>query len=141
MARKKQKSNAAVLVALGLTAFGIYQFGIVGNQAIGKNTSYHASPVTTLLPSSASEPLDKPRFVNVASLNVRHTPSLSGPLIMALSRGTALKVLDREGAWLLVDLGPTLEGWVAESLTTTQGPKPDYLPPARLSGLEQFFRN
>jgi len=40
--------------------------------------------------------------------------------------------LDRDGGWLLVDLGPTLEGWVAERLTTTQAPKPAYLPPARL---------
>ena len=85
-------------------------------------------------PHPASPPLCIPRFVNVASLNVRHTPSISGELIMTLPRGTALRVLERREGWLLVDLNPTLEGWVAERLTTTQVPQQRHLPPASLTG-------
>lgn len=135
MAKKKKNSNAVGWVILGLMAFGIYQFGIVGGPGRRESSEPRsATAVTTTRLDSASEPLSKPRFVNVASLNVRHTPSTSGPLITTLPRGTMLKVLDRQGGWLLVDLSPTLEGWVTERLTTTQGPKPDYLPPAQLSG-------
>ena len=134
MARKKQKSNAAAWLALGVVALGIYHFGIVGNDGSGRVTGSQpaSSSINTSPSSSASEPLSKPRIVNVASLNVRHTPNPSGPLITTLPHGTSLTVLDQDGGWLLVDLGPTLEGWVAERLTTTQAPKPAYLPPAHL---------
>lgn len=136
MAKKKQSSSPVGWVILGLMACGIYHFGVLGNHGGGAASGPRSPSSVSATPSasSASVPLDRPRFVNVASLNVRHTPSLSGPLITALPRGTALKVLDRDGGWLLVDLGPRLEGWVAERLTTTQGPKPSYLPPAGLSG-------
>jgi uncharacterized protein YgiM (DUF1202 family) len=137
MAKKKQNSSAIGWVVLGLMAFGIYQFGIAGSpdrrETAERRTTTSSSTATTQ-PRPALEPLSKPRFVNVASLNVRHTPSTSGPLIMALPRGTQLKVLDRQDGWLLIDLSPTLEGWVSERLTTTQGPKQPYVPPARLLG-------
>lgn len=85
----------------------------------------------TVQSHSASAPLDIPRFVNVASLNVRH--STSGELIMMLPRGPALRVLDRQEGWLLVAFSPTLEGWVAERLTTTQVLQKPNLSPASLT--------
>ena len=100
---------------------------------LGRLTRIAAPAPSRVTPSdSASEPLNKPRYVNVASLNVRHTPSASGPLIMALPRGTPMKVLDRKDGWLLIDLSPTLEGWVTERFTTVQAPQQDYVPPAPL---------
>jgi hypothetical protein len=121
MAKRKQNSNAVGWVLLGIIAFGIFQFG--GQENLGRGASgapQSATSAKTVQSHSASAPLDAPRFVNVALLNVRHTPSNSGELIMTLPRGTALRVLDRQDGWLLVDLNPTLEGWVAERLTTTQ---------------------
>jgi hypothetical protein len=53
---------------------------------------------------------------------------------MTLPRGTQLRVLERWEGWLLVDLNPTLEGWVAERLTTTQVQQQRYLPPSSLAG-------
>lgn len=137
MAKKKQSSSPVGWVILGLMAFGIYHFGVLGNHGGGAASGPRSPSSVSATPSasSASVPLDRPRFVNVASLNVRHTPSTSGPLVTALPRGTVLKVMGREGGWLLVDLGPTLEGWVAEHLTTTQSPKPDFRPPARVTGV------
>lgn len=135
MAKKKQKSNAAGLVLLGLIALGVYHFGISGIQGkreSAKPQSAHTVGGTQTFASSV--PLNQPRYVNVAALNVRHTPSTSGPLITVLPRGTPLKVLDRRDGWLLVDLSATLEGWVAEGLTTTQNPKPVYVPPTPLKG-------
>ena len=129
--KKKQGSNVIGWVILGAMAFGIYQFGIVGSMNRPSGTvARPAGHVATASPKPASAPLDAPRYVNVASLNVRHTPDPSGPLVTALSRGTQLKVLGRQDGWLLVDLSPTLEGWVAEHLTTTEAPGPAYRPPA-----------
>jgi len=129
--KKQQSSNVIGWVILGAMAFGIYQFGIVGSmdrpaEAVARpaNAGAKASP------RSAAVPLDAPRFVNVAELNVRHTPDTAGPLVMTLPRGTALRVLGRQDGWLLIDINPTLEGWVAEHLTTTTAPAPSYRPPA-----------
>ena len=132
MARKKQQnSNVFGWVILGAMAFGIYQFGILGSMdRPAEAAARPARAVTTTSPRPAAVPLDAPRYVDVAELNVRHTPGTSGPLVMTLPRGTALKVLGRQDGWLLVDLGPTLEGWVAEHLTTTTAPEPSYRPPA-----------
>lgn len=135
MAKRKQNSNAVGWVLLVITTFGIFQFGGLGN--MGRSTGVapkSATSATTVQSNHESAPLDTPRFVNVASLNVRHTPSISGELIMTLPRGTELRVLDRQEGWLLVDLNPTLEGWVAERLTTTQVLQQPNLPPASLTG-------
>jgi Membrane-bound lytic murein transglycosylase len=129
MAKKKRKSGLLGWLLLGLVALGVFQSGIfeLGVEGPPKGSSNAGQSVATTKPSA---PLSAPRFVNVASLNVRHTPSPSGELIMALPRGAALRVLDRQNGWLLVDLNPTLEGWVAEHLTTTKVPQQRYLPPA-----------
>jgi hypothetical protein len=134
MAKRKQNSNVVGWMILGIMAFGIFQFGILGNSdpRVGAATQ-SAMSATIAQPHPASPPLSMPRFVNVASLNVRHTPSTSGELIMTLSHGTALRVLERKEGWLLVDLNPTLEGWVAERLTTTQVPQQRHLRPASLT--------
>lgn len=135
MARKKQNSNVIGWAILGLLAFGIFQFGIMGNaDRSAPSAQKPAAPRSVTQTSPASVPLDAPRFVNVASLNVRHAPSQTADLITALPRGTQLRVLDRQDGWLLVDLNPTLEGWVTERFTTTQGPAQRYAPPAALSG-------
>lgn len=144
MARKKQQSNLIGWVILGLMGLAIVQFGILGNPgraAAPTQRSASAQPAPPAAPapspapaSSASVPLNTPRFVNVASLNVRHAPSANADLIMALPRGTPLRVLDRKNGWLLIDLNPTLEGWVSERLTTTESPKQAYRPPAALQG-------
>ncbi len=129
--KKKQGSNIAGWVILGAMAFGIYQFGIVGSMDRPSGAvARPATPATAATPKLPSAPLDAPRYVDVASLNVRHTPEAAGALVMTLPRGTALRVLDRRDGWLLVDLSPTLEGWVAEHLTTTEAPGPTYRPPA-----------
>lgn len=136
MAKKKQNSNVIGWAMIGMLAFGIFHFGVQGNAVQPNNSTPRAAPSVTATQSlSASAPLDAPRFVNVASLNVRHAPNPAAPLIMALPRGTQLRVLDRHDGWLLVDLNPTLEGWVTERFTTTDGPKQGYRPPARLLGL------
>lgn len=128
MAKKKQSSHFAGWIIAGLLGVVAYQSGILDGL-----TRIAAPAPSRVTPSdSASEPLNKPRYVNVASLNVRHTPSASGPLIMALPRGTPMKVLDRKDGWLLIDLSPTLEGWVTERFTTVQAPQQDYVPPAPL---------
>lgn len=133
MAKRKRNSNAVGwLLLLGLLAVGVFQFGGAGN--LWRAATAPATAAKTVQSHSASAPLDTPRLVNVASLNVRHTPSTSGELIMTLPRGTALRVLDRQGGWLLVDLNPTLEGWVAERLTTIQVLQPAKLPPSSLAG-------
>ena len=135
MAKKKQNSNALGWVILGIIAFGIFQLGVLGNQGRHASAATQTGTSAIIVQShSASAPLNTPRFVNVASLNVRHSPSSSGELIMTLPRGTSLRVLERREGWLLVDLNPTLEGWVAERLTTTQVPQQRYLPPALLTG-------
>ena len=133
MAKKKQNSNLIGWVILGLLAFGIFQFAILGDRG-GSVASTQKSAGSGSATQSAPEsvPLDIPRFVNVASLNVRHSASPTAELITALPRGTPLRVLDRQNGWLLVDLNPTLEGWVTERFTTTQTPKHRYLPPAPL---------
>lgn len=135
MAKKKQDSNILGLAILGLLAFGIFQFGTAAQRDDDRRASPAPRPAQSA-PAAASNsstvPLTEPRFVNVASLNVRHVPNESGPLIMALPRGTALKVLGRQDGWLLVDLNPTLEGWVSERLTTTQSPRQGYVPPGQL---------
>ncbi|OAM78352.1 SH3 domain-containing protein [Devosia elaeis] len=134
MARKKQNSNLVGWAILGLLAFGIFQFGIMGNaDRPAPSAAKPAAPRTATQASPASVPLDVPRFVNVASLNVRHAPSQAADLITALPRGTRLRVLDRQDGWLLVDLNPTLEGWVTERFTTTDGPA-QYRPPAAVPG-------
>ena len=133
MAKKKQSSHLAGWIIAGLLGVVAYQSGIldgIGRVAAPAQQSTGPSRVTQS--DSASEPLNKPRYVNVASLNVRHTPSASGPLIMALPRGTPMKVLDRKDGWLLIDLSPTLEGWVTERFTTVQAPGQDHVPPAPL---------
>ena len=131
--RKKQGSNVIGWVILGAMAFGIYQFGIVGSMdEPAEAAARPAGAVAATGPRPASVPLDAPRYVDVAALNVRHTPGTSGPLVTTLPRGTALRVLGRQDGWLLVDLSPTLEGWVAEHLTTTTAPAPSYRPPAPL---------
>ena len=133
--KKKQSSNATFWVILGFVALGIYQFVVLENpDRRATSPSQPAATAASRPLDKVLQPLNKPRYVNVASLNVRHTPSTSGPLIMALPRGTQLRALDREGAWLLVDLSPTLEGWVWEGHTTIEGSKQQYLPPARVSG-------
>ncbi|WEK02797.1 MAG: SH3 domain-containing protein [Candidatus Devosia phytovorans] len=134
MAKKKQNSNWAGWVILGVIGFGIYQFAMVDRPATGGSASPAARSAPPASPASASAPLSAPRFVNVASLNVRHTPDTAGPLIMTLPRGTALRVIDRQNGWLLVDLNPSLEGWVSEQLTTTQAPQKRLVPPAALTG-------
>ena len=137
MARKKrqQGSNAVGLVILAALGLGLYWFGVMP----GRDSAAGPTPVTrsvsttaTLQVRTAPAPLDVPRFVNVAELNVRHTPNTSGPLVMTLQRGTPLKVLGRKDGWLLIDINPTLEGWVSEALTTTASPEPNYRPPAAL---------
>lgn len=133
MAKKnKQSSNLVGWVILGAIGFGIYHFGIAPgierpSAAVARPASAAAS---TAQPKPAAVPLDAPRFVNVATLNVRHTPSASSPLVMTLPRGTALRVIGRQDGWLLIDINPTLEGWVSEQLTTTSAPKEAYRPPA-----------
>lgn len=131
MAKKKQGSNLIGWVLLGLLAFGIFQFGIMGQPGRPATAPQRSVPVEATPPASAV-PLSAPRFVAVASLNVRHAPSTASELITALPRGTRLRVLDRQNGWLLVDLTPTLEGWVSERLTTTQSPGQTYKPPALL---------
>jgi len=131
MAKKKQKSNLVGWVILGLMAFGIVQFGILGDRDRPVASTSKSAGSQAARPSPAAPvPLSTPRFVNVAALNVRHAPSPTAALITALPRGTALRVLDRRDGWLLVDLNPTLEGWVTEHLTTTQSPTQHYVPPA-----------
>lgn len=133
MAKKKQSSHFAGWIIAGLLGVVAYQSGILdGLSRIAAPAQQSTAPSRVTLSDSASEPLNKPRYVNVASLNVRHTPSASGPLIMALPRGTPMKVLDRKDGWLLIDLSPTLEGWVTERFTTVQAPQQDYVPPAPL---------
>lgn len=135
MARKKQNSNAVGWVILGLMGFGIFYLATAASREDSAVAAARPAQSTPAPQSdSASAPLSQPRFVNVASLNVRHTPSTSGALIMELPRGTALRVLDRRDGWLLVDLNPTLEGWVAERLTTVRAPNQTYLPPAAVTG-------
>lgn len=136
--KKKQGSNLVGLVILGVIGFGIYQFGIVGTPdrsaaPTARSDAVASTPAKPAAkPAAASVPLSAPRFVNVASLNVRHTPSTTGPLIMTLPQGTQLKVLGREKGWLLIDINPTLEGWVSEQLTTTERPNQRPTPPAAL---------
>lgn len=136
MARKKQQqgSNVIGLVILAALGFGIYQFGIAGNAGSppATSTARPASVAAKPQPQKEAVPLSAPRYVNVAALNVRHTPSTTGPLIMTLPQGTELKVLGRDKGWLLIDINPTLEGWVSERLTTTEVPKPRPTPPAAL---------
>lgn len=133
MAKKKQGSHLAGWIIAGLLGVVAYQSGILdGIGRIAGHAQQSATQPRATQSDSASEPLSKPRYVNVASLNVRHTPSASGPLIMALPRGTPMKVLDRKNGWLLIDLSPTLEGWVTERFTTVQAPRQDYVPPAPL---------
>ena len=133
MAKKKQSSHLAGWIIAGLLGVVAYQSGILdGIGRIAAPAQQSTAPSNVTQSDSASEPLSKPRYVNVASLNVRHTPSASGPLIMALPRGTPMKVLDRKDGWLLIDLSPTLEGWVTERFTTVQAPGQDYVPPAPL---------
>ena len=130
MAKKKQNSRLAGWIIAGLLGVVAYQSGIL--DGIGQTAppaQQSTAPTRVTQSDSASEPLNKPRYVNVASLNVRHTPSVSGPLIMALTRGTPMKVLGRKDGWLLIDLSPTLEGWVTERFTTVQAPKQNYVPP------------
>lgn len=141
MARKKkqQGSNVIGLVILGALGLGIYQFGIADSphRSGGAAPRPAAAVATSASPSSPSSPtrgtpapLDAPRYVNVAELNVRHTPSMSAPLVMTLPRGTPLKVLGRKDGWLLIDINPTLEGWVSEQLTTTKAPQTPRPPEA-----------
>lgn len=130
--KKKQSSNLVGWVILAAIGLGIYQFGIApgmerSSVATARPANVAASPAR---PQPAAVPLDAPRFVDVASLNVRHTPSTSSPLVMTLPRGTALRVIGRQDGWLLIDINPTLEGWVSEQLTTTSAPKQAYRPPA-----------
>ncbi|QQR38375.1 SH3 domain-containing protein [Devosia rhizoryzae] len=133
MAKRKQSSHLAGWIIAGLLGVVAYQSGILdGIGRIASQAQQVTSPTRATQSDSASERLNKPRYVNVASLNVRHTPSASGPLIMALPRGTPIKVLDRKDGWLLIDLSPTLEGWVTERFTTVQAPLQPYVPPAPL---------
>jgi uncharacterized protein YgiM (DUF1202 family) len=135
--KKKQGSNLVGLVILGAIGFGIYQFGIVGNPdrspaPTARPVAVASAPAKPATKPATTVPLNAPRFVNVASLNVRHTPSTTGPLIMTMPQGTQLKVLGREKGWLLIDINPTLEGWVSEQLTTTERPNQRPTPPAAL---------
>lgn len=133
MVKKKQSSHFAGWIIAGLLGVVVYQSGILDELSrIAAPAQQSTASSSATLSDSASEPLNKPRYVNVATLNVRHTPSASGPLIMALPRGTPMKVLDRKDGWLLIDLSPTLEGWVTERFTTVLAPGPDYVPPAPL---------
>ena len=133
MATKKQSSHLAGWIIAGLLGVVAYQSGILGGIGRIASPAQQSTAQTRATQSdSASEPLNKPRYVNVASLNVRHTPSASGPPIMALPRGTLMRVLDRKDGWLLIDLSPTLEGWVTEQFTTVRAPRQDYVPPAPL---------
>lgn len=136
MAKKKRSSNVIGWLILAVMAVGIFHFGNAGtgNEHRSATASKPTQSSSAVQSNSEVVSLTQPRFVNVASLNVRHTPSISGELIMALPRGTALKVLDRQGEWLLIDINPTLEGWVAEQLTTTQVSHRGYLPPVSLTG-------
>lgn len=133
--KKKQSSNWIGLALLGALGFGIYQFGIVERGDQGGPAGVASRPAQSIpasSPNAAPAPLSQPRYVNVASLNVRHAPSTSAPLVMTLPRGTALKVLGRQDGWLLIDINASLEGWVTEHLTTTSAPQRGLRPPAPL---------
>jgi uncharacterized protein YgiM (DUF1202 family) len=133
--KKQQSSNWVGLALLGLMGFGIYQFGIVAPREDAPRAVAAAKPAPSTPTSQAGTapaPLTQPRYVNVADLNVRHLPDTSAPLVMTLPRGTALKVLGRKDGWLLIDINPTLEGWVSEHLTTTRAPQQNPTPPAGL---------
>ncbi len=138
MARKKkqQSSNLFGWALLGLMAFGLYHFASVApTDRAASPATRPASVAATPRPSAPAVPLSAPRYVNVAELNVRHTPSTSGPLVMTLPRGTALRVLDRRNGWLLIDINPTLEGWVSERLTTTEAPRGRLVPPGEIKAV------
>lgn len=130
--RKKKQSNLLGWAILGVIGFAIIQFGVLQPPQPSRATSAASAPRAVPVQSQPPAPLSQPRYVSAASLNVRHTPSTSGPLVGTLPKGTQLKVLDRQNGWLLVDLGPTLEGWVSERLTTTEAPKAGFVPPAAL---------
>lgn len=133
MARKKQQSNLLGWAILGLLGFAIVQFGIMNSPGSASAPAQRSASVAPARQAPAAPvPLSTPRFVNVASLNVRHAPDTRADLIMALPRGTQLHVLDRKNGWLLIDINPTLEGWVSERLTTTESPRQAYRPPAPL---------
>lgn len=55
--------------------------------------------------------------VTVSGLNVRARPTTSSAVISGLSSGDRVEVLDRSGAWLLVDAGG-VNGWVDSFYTT-----------------------
>ena len=97
MAKKKRNSNVIGWLILAVMAVGIFHFGYAGrgNEHRSATASKPTQSSSVVQSNSAAAPLTQPRFVNVASLNVRHTPSISGELIMALPRSPALKVLDR----------------------------------------------
>jgi SH3-like domain-containing protein len=134
--KKKQSSNIFGWAILAVIAFGIYQFGVVGqNERSAVATTRPAAAISKPVSPQAAVPLSAPRYVNVAELNVRHLPNTSGPLVMTLPRGTPLRVLDRKNGWLLIDINPTLEGWVSERLTTTEAPNSRLVPPAEIKAV------
>src|SRR5690606_14303170 len=107
--KKKQNSNIFGWAILAVIAFGIYQFGFVGQpERSPASAARPASVVSKPASQQTAVPLSAPRYVNVAELNVRHLPNTSGPLIMTLPRGTPLRALDRQTGWPLIDINPTL---------------------------------
>lgn len=97
MAKKKQNSNFTGWVILALLAFGIFQLATASHRERPVGSAQSPSQSGSTRPSeTAAAPLTTPRFVNVESLNVRHSPGTSGELIMTLPRGTALRVLGRQ---------------------------------------------
>ncbi|MCP4011231.1 MAG: SH3 domain-containing protein, partial [Proteobacteria bacterium] len=65
-------------------------------------------------------PKESPSKVKVAAetLNMRILPDLQQAIVTRLEKGTVLKVIGLENAWLQVETSDGRTGWVAGYLTT-----------------------
>jgi hypothetical protein len=61
-------------------------------------------------------------FLQRSGVNIRSTPSTDGPILGTASKGTRLKVINREGEWLQVESGRS-SGWINSQFLAPHEPQ------------------
>jgi hypothetical protein len=75
------------------------------------------------------ERMNRTGIVTASSLNLRGAPSVDGPRLVGLPRGTALVISHEQHGWFEVDAGGR-RGWVASAYVSLDPVAPGIQPPA-----------
>ena len=131
-----RNASTAGWIIIALIVLGVAQLG--RGPDVSSSASLSIPAPRQVSSPAAAVPVQTPqatelRYVTATSLNVRREPSTSADIVSSLAAGTSVTVLDRHNGWLLVNISPSLQGWISEQYTASTRPTPRYSPPAQVS--------